>query len=59
VDGEDPATTLQGDADAIVERLRRYGDIGIEQVVIEPFATDLADFVEQMSLFARDVAADS
>jgi probable F420-dependent oxidoreductase len=56
VDGADPATTLHGDADAVVEQLRRYSGIGIEQVVIEPFAGNLADFVEQMRLFAHEVA---
>ena len=58
VDGADPATTLPGGADAIVERLRKYRDIGIEEVVIEPFASELADFLEQMRLFAHEVAPD-
>jgi probable F420-dependent oxidoreductase len=57
VDGEDPATTLQGDPDAVIERLQKYSDVGIEQVVIEPSATDLADFVEQMRLFAHEISA--
>jgi alkanesulfonate monooxygenase SsuD/methylene tetrahydromethanopterin reductase-like flavin-dependent oxidoreductase (luciferase family) len=56
VDGADPATTLHGDADAVVEQLQKYRDIGIEQVVIEPFASNLADFVEQMRLFAHEIA---
>jgi probable F420-dependent oxidoreductase len=58
VEGADPATTLHGDADAVVEQLQKYSDIGIEQVVIEPFASDLADFVEQMRLFAHEIAPD-
>jgi probable F420-dependent oxidoreductase len=56
VDGADPATSLHGDADAIVERLHIYSDIGIEQVVIEPSSNNLADFVEQIRLFAHEVA---
>jgi probable F420-dependent oxidoreductase len=56
VDGADPATTLHGDPEAVAEQLQKYSDIGIEQVVIEPFASDLADFIEQMSLFAHEVA---
>jgi probable F420-dependent oxidoreductase len=52
----DPATTLHGDAAAIVERLQEYRAAGVEQVVIEPFARDLADFTEQMRLFAHEVA---
>jgi alkanesulfonate monooxygenase SsuD/methylene tetrahydromethanopterin reductase-like flavin-dependent oxidoreductase (luciferase family) len=55
VDGADPATTLHGDPDAVVDQLQKYSDIGIEQVVIEPFANDLADFLEQMRLFAQDI----
>ena len=56
VDGADPATTLHGDADAVVGQLQKYRDIGIEQVVIEPVANDLVDFVEQMTLFAHEIA---
>ncbi len=52
----DPATTLHGDAAGVIERLHEYRDAGIEQVVIEPLARDLADFAEQMRLFAHDVA---
>src|ERR1700737_2423665 len=55
VDGADPATTLHGDADAVGEQLHKYNDIGIEQAIIEPFASDLADFVEQMRLFAHEI----
>jgi probable F420-dependent oxidoreductase len=56
VDGADPATTLHGDPDAVVGQLQKYSDIGIEQVVVEPFANDLADFIEQMRLFAQEIA---
>jgi probable F420-dependent oxidoreductase len=56
VESADPATALHGDADAIVGQLQKYGDIGIEQVVIEPSANHLADFVEQMRLFAHEIA---
>jgi probable F420-dependent oxidoreductase len=58
VDGAEPGTALHGDADAVVEQLHKYSDIGIEQVVIEPFASNLADFVEQMRLFAHEAAPD-
>jgi probable F420-dependent oxidoreductase len=56
VDDADSATTLHGDAAAIVERVRRYGDAGVQLLVIEPFAGNLADFLEQMRLFAHEVA---
>jgi probable F420-dependent oxidoreductase len=52
----DPATTLHGDPAPIIERLHEYRDAGIQQVVIEPFARDLADFTEQMTVFAHAVA---
>src|SRR6195256_881975 len=55
VHGADLATALHGDADAVIEQLKKYRDIGIGQVVIEPFASDLEDFVEQMTLFAQGV----
>jgi probable F420-dependent oxidoreductase len=56
VDDADPATTLHGDADAIVEQLSRYGEAGVQQLVIEPFSGNLTDFLEQMRLFAREIA---
>ena len=56
VDGADPATTLHGDPDLIVEQLRRYSEAGIQQLVIEPVSSTLGDFREQMSAFAREIA---
>jgi alkanesulfonate monooxygenase SsuD/methylene tetrahydromethanopterin reductase-like flavin-dependent oxidoreductase (luciferase family) len=56
VEDADPATTLQGDPDAIVDQVRRYREAGIEQLVIEPFTSSLDDFLEQIRLFAREVA---
>jgi probable F420-dependent oxidoreductase len=56
VDDADPATTLHGDAEAMVEQLRRYRDVGVQQLVIEPFSGNLRDFLEQMRLFADEIA---
>ena len=56
VDDADPATTLRGDRDLIVEKLRQYREVGIEQLVIEPFSSTLSDFREQMRAFAREIA---
>jgi probable F420-dependent oxidoreductase len=56
VDDADPATTLHGNADAIVEQVRRYIHAGVQQLVIEPFSSNLTDFLEQMRLFAHEVA---
>ncbi len=52
----DPATTLQGDPDAIVGRLRQYREIGIQHLVVEPIATSLGDFRDQMAAFADEIA---
>ncbi len=52
----DPATTLHGDPDSIVEQVRRYREAGIEQLVIEPYAWTLSDFREQIALFAHEIA---
>jgi probable F420-dependent oxidoreductase len=54
VDNSDPATTLHGDAVAIIEQVRRYRDVGVQQLVIEPFSGNLTDFLEQMRLFASE-----
>jgi len=56
VDSADPATTLHGSPEAIVEQLRRYGEVGVPQLVIEPFSENLMDFLEQMRLFAQEIA---
>jgi probable F420-dependent oxidoreductase len=56
VDGADPVTTLHGDVDAIVEQVRQYNEAGVQQLVIEPFSEDLTDFLEQMRLFAQEIA---
>jgi probable F420-dependent oxidoreductase len=56
VDGADPETTLHGDAGAIVEKLRRYREVGVQQVVIEPFSGNLTDFLGQIRLFAQEIA---
>jgi probable F420-dependent oxidoreductase len=56
VDDADPAATLHGDTGAIVEQVQRYRDVGVQQLIIEPVSGDLTDFLEQMRLFAREVA---
>jgi probable F420-dependent oxidoreductase len=56
VDGADPETTLHGDTDAIVRKLRRYEEVGVQQLVIEPSSGNLMDFLEQITLFAREIA---
>jgi len=52
----DPETTLHGDPDTIVKRLRRYREVGIEQLVIEPLSSGRTDFCAQIRAFAREIA---
>ena len=55
VEDADPETTLHGDTEAILGKLRQYRRAGIQQLVIEPLARDLDGFLEQMRLFAQEV----
>ena len=50
-----PGGGLQGDIASIVNEIQRYADAGVEHLVIEPVSSDLDDFIEQMTQFARDV----
>jgi hypothetical protein len=47
---------LRGDAAALTEQVRRYASAGVDELVIEPAATDLDDFLEQLTRFAGQVA---
>ena len=49
-----PATTLQGDADAVLHKLQDYGEAGVDRIVIELVSTDLDDFLRQLSRFAEE-----
>ncbi len=40
----------------IADQIRQYSDAGVQQLVIEPFSGNLTDFLDQMRLFAREVA---
>jgi probable F420-dependent oxidoreductase len=51
----DPETTLHGDADAILNKIQRYSDAGVDRIVIEPLSTDLDDFLRQLARFADEV----
>ena len=50
-----PGGGLQGDIATIVNEIRRYADAGVHHLVIEPISSDLDDFIEQITQFARDV----
>jgi alkanesulfonate monooxygenase SsuD/methylene tetrahydromethanopterin reductase-like flavin-dependent oxidoreductase (luciferase family) len=53
--GEATAAGLHGEAEAIVDQIRRYVAAGVQHLVIEPISSDLNDFVDQMTRFAHDV----
>jgi hypothetical protein len=50
----DPETTLQGDADAILNKIQRFSEAGVDRIVIEPVSTDLDDFLRQLARFADE-----
>jgi probable F420-dependent oxidoreductase len=51
----DPETILQGDAAAILNKIQRYSEAGVDRIVIEPASTDLDDFLRQLARFADEV----
>ena len=51
----DPETSLQGDAAAILNKIQRYSEAGVDRIVIEPVSTDLDDFLRQLTRFADEV----
>jgi hypothetical protein len=53
---QDAAAGLRGDAAALVAQVKRYAGAGVDQLVIEPAATELDDFIEQITQFASEVA---
>jgi probable F420-dependent oxidoreductase len=50
-------SVMDGSPADIAERVRRYSDAGVDQLVLEPGATELDDFMDQMTRFAAEVAA--
>jgi probable F420-dependent oxidoreductase len=52
----EPGIGLWGDAAALAEQVKRYASAGVDELVIEPAATDLDDFIKQLTQFAAQVA---
>jgi probable F420-dependent oxidoreductase len=50
-------SAMHGSPADIAERVRRYSDAGVDQLVLEPGATELEDFMDQMTRFTAEVAA--
>jgi probable F420-dependent oxidoreductase len=55
VDDAQPASTLHGDAGEIIGQVHAYAAAGVHQLVIEPFSSNLQDFLEQLERFAREI----
>jgi probable F420-dependent oxidoreductase len=53
-----PGPGLFGDAAALTRLVRQYDQAGVDELVIEPVATELDDFLDQLSRFATEVASD-
>jgi probable F420-dependent oxidoreductase len=53
---DEAATGLWGDGAAITEQVERYAGAGVDELVIEPAAATLDDFIGQMTAFATEVA---
>jgi probable F420-dependent oxidoreductase len=50
-------SVMHGSPADIAERVGRYSDAGVDQLVLEPGATELDDFMDQMTRFTAEVAA--
>jgi probable F420-dependent oxidoreductase len=53
----DSETVLHGDPAAIVPQVERYAAAGVQHLIIEPVASGLDDFLDQITRFALDVVA--
>jgi alkanesulfonate monooxygenase SsuD/methylene tetrahydromethanopterin reductase-like flavin-dependent oxidoreductase (luciferase family) len=53
-----PGPGLFGDAAALTKLVRQYDQAGVDELVIEPVATELDDFLDQLTRFATEVASD-
>lgn len=50
-------TLLHGSAANIADQIKRYSDAGVHQLVLEPDARELDDFMAQMTRFTDEVAS--
>ena len=55
VPDSDSETTLQGDVDAIVQKIQRYSDAGVDRIVIELVSSELDDFLRQLNRFVYEI----
>jgi probable F420-dependent oxidoreductase len=55
--GSADQSVLQGSAAELADQVSRFSDAGVEQLVLEPQATELDDFLDQITRFTTEVAA--
>ena len=55
VPDSDSETALQGEVDAIVQKIQRYSDAGVDRIVIELVSSELDDFLRQLNRFANEI----
>ena len=56
VDGAEAGDTLHGDVGEIIKQVNRYAAAGVQHLVIEPFSSNLQDFLEQLERFSKEIA---
>jgi hypothetical protein len=54
--GREAGSGLWDEPAALIEQVKQYARAGVDELVIEPAATDLNDFIKQLTRFARNVA---
>jgi len=55
IGGAATTASLTGDAESLAERVEQYASAGVDQLVVEPVASDLDDFIDQITQFATKV----
>ena len=51
----DPEATLQGDIAAILDKIERYREAGVDRLVLEIVSAELDEFLNQLVRFAEEV----
>jgi hypothetical protein len=52
IGGAATEASLTGAATSLAEQVERYASAGVDELVVEPVASDLDDFIDQITQFA-------
>ena len=55
IGGAATEASLTGAAASMAEQVERFASAGVDQLVVEPVASDLDDFIDQITQFATMV----